>query len=63
MQKVGVRLAKLIMMSLLIATVAIPMRHAGSARPKVALKRAVVEFCWFNLFYVLALVFLVPRIM
>lgn len=55
-------MSKLVIMSVLFMTIAIPMRHAADANPQLALKRVVKEFCWFNLFYIVALVYLVPRL-
>jgi hypothetical protein len=56
-------MSKLILLSILIATIALPLRHAGSDDPQGALRKMVVEFCWFNLFYVLSLAYLVPRLL
>lgn len=55
-------MGKLVMMSVLFATILIPLRHARSDDAERALKKVVIEFCWFNLAYVLALVFVVPRL-
>ena len=56
-------MSKLVLMSLLLASLVIPLRHARAADPALALRRVVKEFCWFSFFYTLALVLLVPRIM
>lgn len=56
------RVSKLATMSILFAILVIPMRHAGAADMQVGLRKALIEFCWFNLFYVLALVYVVPRL-
>lgn len=50
-------------MSVLFMTVFIPFRHIGALDSERALRKVIVEFCWFNLLYVLALVFLVPRLL
>ena len=55
-------MSKLVMMSLLFMTVWIPFRHARAASAELGLRSVVKEFCWFNLFYVLALAYLVPRL-
>ena len=55
-------MGKLILMSIVIMTFIIPLRHARADEPTRALKRVVVEFCWFSLFYTLLLVYLVPRL-
>lgn len=55
-------MSKLITMSVLFATLLIPLRHVLDADPVRALKRVVIEFCWFNVAYVLALAYLVPRL-
>lgn len=56
-------MSKVVLMAILFMTIAIPMRHVRAQNPERALKRAMVEFCWFNLVYVLAIVFLVPRLL
>lgn len=56
-------MSKLIMMSILIATIVIPMRRVMAHDPQTALRRAVKDFWLYNLFYTAALVYLVPRLL
>jgi hypothetical protein len=56
-------MGKLLMISMLIATIAIPLRHLSASDATRGLRRAVIEFCWFNLFYTFALAYLVPRLL
>lgn len=56
-------MSKLLLLSIVIATIALPLRHAGGEEPRAAMRKMVIEFCWFNLFYVLALVYVVPRLL
>ncbi len=43
------------MMSMLIATIVIPARHCQSADGKAGLKRALKEFAWFSVLYMVSL--------
>jgi hypothetical protein len=56
-------MSKLLLLSIVIATIALPLRHAGAEDARAAMRKMVVEFCWFNLFYVIALVYIVPRLL
>ena len=56
-------MSKLILLSILIATLVLPLRHANAEAPELAVRTMLVEFCWFNLFYVFALCYLVPRLL
>ena len=56
-------MAKVILMSILFAIIAIPMRHVGAADARLALRKGLIEFCWFNLIYVLTIVYVVPRLL
>lgn len=56
-------MSKLLLLSILIATFALPLRHAGADDPGPALRKMVIEFCWFNMFYVLILAYVVPRLL
>lgn len=53
---------KLLLMSILIATVALPMIAAGDPKPARALRRAVVWLIAFNFAYVFAIVYVLPRL-
>jgi hypothetical protein len=55
-------MAKLLLMSVLFATATIPAVTAGDPMPKRGLARAVRGILLFNLFYVLAVVFVYPKI-
>jgi len=54
--------AKLILMSMMIMTILIPVRHCNGPDPKSGLRRAIKEFGWFSLLYMLCLKFIVLRI-
>jgi hypothetical protein len=53
---------KLLLLSILIATVAIPMRSATMRSPTRAFRRMLLLMAAFNAFYVLAVVYVWPRL-
>ena len=55
-------LGKILLMSILVATIALPMYAATDPRPGRALRRAVVWLAAFNAFYLFAIVYLLPRL-
>jgi hypothetical protein len=55
-------LAKLILFSILIATIAIPMNAAGGPKPAAAMKKMIITMLVFELFWFLALVFVYGRV-
>jgi hypothetical protein len=56
-------MSKILLLSILIATIALPLRHAAAEEPQQAMRKMIIEFCWFNLFYVLALAHVIPRLL
>jgi hypothetical protein len=52
---------KLLLMSLLIANVAIPAKMAGNKHPRVGLRRTLLGMIMFNAFYLFFLVFIYHR--
>jgi hypothetical protein len=55
--------AKLLLISILFMSIIIPARAALSKDPRRGLKKALVAMVLFNLFYVLALTYLYPRLL
>jgi hypothetical protein len=55
-------MSKLFLLSILIATIALPARAASRPNPKKGLKKALVYMALFNLFYLFGLVFLYGRL-
>jgi hypothetical protein len=55
-------MAKLLLLSVIFATIALPARAARLKNPKVGLKKTLVWLAVFNLFYVFALVYLFGRL-
>jgi hypothetical protein len=55
-------IAKLLLMSLLIATVALPLRAAHDPVPRRALRRVVFWLVTFNVCYLVGIVYILPRI-
>jgi len=55
--------ANLILISILVATVLVPLRAARDPSPVRGLRRAILWFVGFNLVYLLAISYLVPRLM
>ena len=55
-------MGKFILLSILIATVAIPMHTARDESPARGLRRTVLGLATFNLFYLLAVIYLLPRL-
>jgi hypothetical protein len=53
---------KLLLLSMLIAAVAIPAWASGTAHPARAVKKAVLYTFFFNLLYLLALRIIYPRL-
>lgn len=56
-------MSKLVIFSIVVASVAIPMFYAKMRDPKRALRKAIWAFVLFNFLYVFVLVYLVPRIL
>jgi hypothetical protein len=56
-------MTKLLMLSVLAMNIAIPARAALAADPRRALPRALLHCAVFNFFYVLSLVYVVPRLL
>ncbi len=55
--------AKFVLLSLLIMSIIIPARAAAEKNPKTGLRKAIRNVPIFNLLYVLAVVFLYPRLL
>lgn len=55
-------ISKLLLVSILIATLAIPIRAARTTGARLGLRKAVFWFIAFNLFYLFALRVIYPRI-
>jgi hypothetical protein len=53
---------KLLLLSILVATIAIPVRAARSTNPVRGLKKAVLQMFAFECFYLVAVVYLYPRL-
>ena len=53
---------KLVLMSVLIATFAIPMIYAGKGKPRRTLPKMQKAFAIFCVLYVLAIVYVMPRL-
>jgi hypothetical protein len=53
---------KLILISILLATIAIPTRAANDPNPRLALKKALLYSLVFNVVYWLLLLFVYPRL-
>jgi hypothetical protein len=51
-----------LLQSLMLALLVIPIAAARDRRPVRGLKKALVWFVWFNLFYLVALRFLYPHL-
>ena len=55
--------AKLVLLSILLMSIVIPARAAAAKDPRKGLKRALVQMTIFNLFYVLAVTYIFPRLL
>ncbi len=55
-------MGKLLLNSILIATLAIPMRAAGDPSPVRGVRRAVLGVVAFNAFYLVAILYVLPRL-
>jgi hypothetical protein len=53
---------KLILMSLLVATVALPVRASRQRNPRLALKRSLVYLFGFNFVYLFLILYVYPRL-
>jgi hypothetical protein len=56
-------MAKVILVSILVATIAIPMRAARDPSPARGLVRAALWFAVFDVLYLLATVYVYPRLL
>lgn len=55
--------AKLVLISILIMSIIIPARAAAAKDSRAGLKKALLQMTVFNLFYVLAVTYLYPRLL
>jgi hypothetical protein len=55
-------MSKLLLLSIVIATIALPARAANLVSPRKGLRKAMLWMLLFELFYVFALMFLVGRV-
>ena len=55
--------AKFVLLSIMIMSILIPARAAAEKNPRVGLRKAIRNMTIFNLIYVLAVVFLYPRLL
>ena len=56
-------MAKLILISILIATIAIPMRAAAIQKPKRAFRKLLLWSLVFNFTYMILLLYVYPRVL
>lgn len=55
-------MAKLLLISIVIMTIAIPMRASRDPSPTRGLRRAVLWFAGFNLLYLIGIIYVLPRL-
>lgn len=55
-------MAKLLLLSVIFATVAIPVRAARLKNPRLGLRKALLWLALFNVFYVFSLVYIYHRL-
>jgi hypothetical protein len=55
-------MAKLLLLSIIIATIALPVRAAKSKQPRAGLKKALLQMAIFNVFYLGGLLYLYGRL-
>ena len=55
-------MSKLLLLSIIFATIAIPARAARAKNPRLGLRKTLIGLAVFNLFYLFGLVFLYGRI-
>jgi len=55
-------MAKLLLLSIIFATVALPARAARMKNPRLGLRKTLISLALFNLFYVFGLIFLYGRL-
>ena len=53
---------KLVLLSIIFATIAIPARAARMKNPRVGIKKALRNMVLFNLFYLFAVLYIWPRL-
>lgn len=53
---------KLLLVSILVATIALPMRAAADPSPARGLRRAIVWLVAFNVAYLIGIVYVLPRL-
>ena len=55
-------MSKLVLLSIVIATIALPARAARESSPRKGLRKVIIWMLVFEVFYVLALIFLFGRL-
>jgi hypothetical protein len=55
--------AKMLLLSILFASILIPARAAMLKDPRLGLRKALINMALFNVFYVIALRFIYPRLL
>ena len=55
-------MGKIILISILLATIALPMRAARDPSPTRGLRRTVLWLVAFNVFYLIAIIYILPRV-
>lgn len=55
-------MGKLLLLSLLLATIALPMWAASDPSPLRGLRRAMLWLVGFNVFYLIAIIYIFPRV-
>jgi hypothetical protein len=55
-------MGKLVLVSIVIATVVLPFRAASQASPTRALRRALISMFVFNVVYLIAILYVYPRL-
>jgi hypothetical protein len=53
---------KFLLLSILLATVVIPMRAASDRSPKRGFRRTIFFMAAFNVFYLIAIIYVLPRL-
>jgi hypothetical protein len=53
---------KFLLLSILLATVMIPMRAASDRSPKRGFRRTILMMTAFNVFYLFAIIYVLPRV-
>jgi hypothetical protein len=55
-------MAKLLLLSIIFANIALPVRAAGSKNPRLGLRKTLIHMAVFNFLYIFSVLYVYPRL-